>query len=87
MKKKYVKPQILLETFTLQQNIAAGCYVDDTIITTTLKNGAECTWTVAGTGLIFFRESNGNCVVPYENGMIMAYCYNNPEGGYGVFAS
>ena len=86
MKKKYSKPGIIIEDFTIAQNIAQNCgnagfagqkhtYADKT----------SCGWHV-GDVVIFVKEQTCEEVidpdVPYED-----LCYNTPSPGQVVFGS
>lgn len=92
MKEKYVKPKIILERFTLSQNIAATCQgVPGGAASMgngpTAGNIYTCKWYFGGTYLFISGE---NCEYgPDAEGELDAdiYCYNNPDGGIQMFGS
>lgn len=79
MKKKYVKPEAIFESFELSSSIAAGCgaKVNYTVNT--------CTYDL-GTGLgKLFSDANSACTFPDQgdNG----YCYHVPSDASKLFSS
>lgn len=79
MKKKYVKPQIIIENFALSETIAAGCDFK----TNTMVEG-ECGFPLKG-AMIFTSEVAG-CLYhqPDNNDMI---CYHVPTDATNIFNS
>ena len=85
MKEQYVKPVIFFENFSLTQTIARNCgdAHDSTIGESTHYDEETCTW-VLGDFTVFF----GHCEYDIdEEGEIEGFCYNNPDGGQGIFSS
>lgn len=89
MKEMYVKPTMILERFTLSQNIADFCsahnsdwghanYAD--------KN--SCGWALPdGSNIAWLRDTVA-CNDPYEESDdINGICYNNPVNGITIFGS
>ena len=91
MKKKYSKPDIFFEDFSLSTNIAAGCEEEPT--TSTDACGIKF-----GKGKFIFTSELYGCnrVIPdgsddREVNMVddkgNGLCYHNPTEGYNVFLS
>ena len=89
MKSKYVKPQLLVEHFSLCQSIASGC--DNSAGAPTMgaplyASKDVCAWDVGG--LAIFTNDVSACFIKiaaddsYSN-----YCYDNPNGGITIFTS
>ena len=84
MKKEYVKPEIVFESFKLSTNIAGACVHKG--------NAADvntCDFDT-GVGVIFVNpvacsEKDGEFCVP--DGSYMGYCYDVPNADSRVFAS
>lgn len=91
MKQKYTKPVLLMETFTLSQNIAHNCGKNLDLGKATLNARGVCGWDLGfdgghGTGSdILFMVGQSVCTFPTE--YFAGVCYNNPEGGYNIFNS
>lgn len=77
MKKKYSKPEIMFESFTLSTNIAGGC-VQST------HEDQGCGRLFSNGEVVFMIDSTGCAtkVVPDQDGdgMWGTYCYHNPTG-------
>lgn len=88
MKMKYVKPTMIVERFTLTQNIAYTCaphnadwgwatYADKSSCGWQLPDGFNIAWVEAPMCNDLYGEDEG----------ILGVCYNNPEGGMTIFGS
>lgn len=88
MKRNYVKPVLIKETFTLSQSIAHNCGKNLNFDHATLKSKSSCGWDLDGNdntkGDILFASS-GVCAIVTE--YFYGVCYNNPEGGFNIFNS
>lgn len=77
MAKKYVKPELLFESFELSQQIAA-CAFDSG---NTLGDISSCKFTgnnpATGEQISIFLEVSTMCTTKAES-----YCYHNGTGGY-----
>lgn len=87
MKMKYVKPTMIVERFTLTQNIAYDCAPHNAEWGwATLADKASCGWQLPS-GDIAWLEGD-SCTDWYgEYDEIFGVCYNNPEGGMTIFGS
>lgn len=88
MKKKYMRPTVLIEQFTLAAHIAncgAGGNHDNALGTPTHGSINNCGWKVP-TGLVIFTQK-GACQELVGEGEYGDYCYNNPNPSYKVFSS
>lgn len=89
MKKTYVKPQLLVESFAVSQNIANTCNVEGGGCTLGKPNHwgkGSCGWDLDG--IILWTERAEVCVekVPeFED--VLGICYNNPTAGLSIFGS
>jgi len=100
MKERYVKPQLLFESFSLSQTIAKDCgdTHSGTLGESNHYDAETCEWD-AGDYTIFFDHCGDEQVPPIEgSGMteeeyeamiadIVGLCYNNPDGGQTIFSS
>lgn len=86
MKNQYMKPVLLIESFTLSQSIAAGCGQNLDFSQATSQDVNTCVWQ---TGFpnenVFVKGVNENCNISDEE--FDGVCYHNPEGGFNVFSS
>jgi len=86
--KKYVKPMIVFESFTLSTNIAANCKQKADGYT----NFYDCGVYFESEGQVFTTPWNG-CEVkadvddPDKNGEYNGYCYDVPTGATPLFNS
>lgn len=83
--KKYSKPMIAFESFTLSTNIAGDCKTQ----TTDFTDFNECGIWFEGEGMLFV-EPWGGCEVkpaPSTNGIYGQYCYDIPTGATPLFNS
>ena len=80
MKKKYTKPALNVEFFTLTQSIARDCGSSAPV---NASNVNDCIWDLGGGNSIFIAIAN--CTIDGED---MGYgCYNNPGEGNYIFRS
>lgn len=88
MKSKYVKPELIMEHFSLCQSIASGC---DGLDTNTLGAPLQatkdiCAWDVGG--MAVFSNDVFNCFIKVgSDDSYGNYCYDNPNGGITIFSS
>lgn len=81
MKKEYVKPVIVFESFSLSTNIAADC---DSIV----GNPSQDSCPVMGSGgIAIFIDSTANCVFGPPEGEWDNLCYHVPIEGNKLFNS
>lgn len=80
MKKKYVKPEAIFESFELSASVAAGCSPSGKA----QFSQGECAFKIGGSML--FIEAVDACVEKVPDGG--TYCYHVPEGaGTKIFSS
>lgn len=80
MKKKYVKPEAIFESFELSASVAAGCSPSGKA----QFSQGECAFKIGGSML--FTEKEQVCVDKITDGGM--YCYHVPEGaGTKIFSS
>ncbi len=88
MKQKYVKPAMVLERFTLTQNIARDCGpANREWGQPTFGDEANCGWKVPGTDMILWVYSPACNELYGPDDPFEGICYNNPEGGMPIFGS
>lgn len=82
MKKKYVKPVFVFESFSLNTNIAGGCGVP-----TNTPSYNDCGYDFGGT--MIFIEGVGGCdfIVSPDEGPNTNICYHNPTDENNLFNS
>lgn len=80
MKKTYVKPEIMFESFALATNIAAGC---EKIIDTQSQN--QCGIDMGGGKTIFISSSI--CTTVQSDGIYNGFCYHVPTEDKNIFNS
>ena len=80
MKKKYTKPRLSVEIFSLTQSIARDCSGSGALGDgTTATDPSQCVWNL-GNGMSIF-VAIANCTIDGDGGEFG--CYNNPgEGNY-----
>lgn len=79
--KKYVKPELLYESFVLSEQIATCDYDSKG----TFNDPDQCTFTgenPAGVYGVYFTDSNNTCEIKFEG-----YCYTNSTFGANLFNS
>lgn len=81
MKKSYVKPEILFESFSLSTNIAGDC---ENIITNSTEG--VCAYETTG-GIATFTDSINACDFTSSDGKADGFCYHVPDGGPNIFNS
>ena len=94
MKKAYVKPELMVEYFTLAQNIAATC--------SGVKPGGGngglgrpnhwdkgiCGWVVGDISLWTAGTPAPECSIHLgQDEEVLGVCYTNPSSGYSIFGS
>jgi hypothetical protein len=96
MKRKYTKPDFVLERFELAQSIAANCSAENpanpnaSIGDPSWGSKDTCGWRV-GDYVIWTaancNDGRGMSIIasPYEE--VMGFCYNNPNGDSVIFMS
>lgn len=88
MKQKYVKPAMMLEQFSLSQNIAKTCgdgnWKDNTIGKPTHGDFDVCKWHM---GNITLWSQSLSCDIEYDGSDYGAACLHNPSGDNAMFAS
>lgn len=89
MKQIYTKPTLILESFTLSQNIAqicSGVYGDNSFGGANQSDPNDCVWDMGNFSI--FTSANTNCNIPLgEDEQIFGICLHNPDGGTAVFGS
>lgn len=85
MKKTYIKPQIMFESFTLSTNIAGDCEVK-----TNTPNSGTCAYEVSagayGTWNVFIDTVQACTTVPAD-GQYDGFCYHTPTETNNLFNS
>ena len=80
MKKKYTKPALNVEFFSLTQSIARDCGSSAPVNS---GDPSDCIWDLGGGTTVFIAITN--CTLDGED---MGYgCYNNPSEGNYIFRS
>lgn len=84
MKKIYLKPEIMFESFTLSENIAGNCELK----TNLPSSDAGCGYPTRG-GVVFVEQIISACDTPPNNGGDVhdGFCYHNPSDGSNLFNS
>lgn len=89
MKSKYVKPELIMENFSLCQSIASGCDghgASATMGAPLYASKDVCAWDVGG--LAVFSNDVFACFIKVgPNDSYNNYCYDNPNGGITIFTS
>lgn len=87
MKQNYVKPTIMIERFSLCQNIAAGCTTGNEWGSSNHGDKSSCGWQTPG-GDVIWLDGSGVCNDYYgPDDEFGGVCYNNPGGGLTIFGS
>lgn len=87
MKARYVKPELMVESFTLTQNIANDCSVPggSSLGRPGHWEKATCGWFLDDATILW---ASGNCnVILDPNEVVDGICYNNPGGDLTIFGS
>lgn len=92
MKKRYGKPMMCFESFSLTQSIAASCGVahDSEWGKPMMGSKTSCAWSFpTEPPIIIFVDAVQDCSlsVGEKDGEFSGICYNNPSGGLSVFTS
>ncbi len=82
MKKKYVKPQIIIENFSLSETIAAGCEV----IVDTHSSG-QCGLDFGGDAIFLTGIQGCKIQVTEDDGLNNGMCYHVPIETNNLFNS
>lgn len=88
MKEAYEKPIIHVEYLTLSQTVASSCGVapgGGSLGKPTWGDKYSCGWDVGGI-ILWTVEPSCNNILP-EDAEVDIGCYNNPNGGSGIFGS
>ena len=86
MKQNYVKPTIMIERFSLCQNIAADCTAGTEWGSAALADKYSCGWATPGGDVFWLPDSS--CTEPLgPDDVVEGVCYNNSEGGLTIFGS
>ena len=80
MKKKYTKPEIKFEDFSLQTSIAAGCELE----TPLPSSSASCGYPTKG-GVVFVEGTQ--CTTYPQDGVYNGFCYHVPTDTSNLFNS
>ncbi|WP_415990422.1 hypothetical protein [Intestinibacter bartlettii] len=85
MKKQYSKPGIIIDDFSITQNIASCGYAGGSQYNH--SNPEKCTWKEGDA--IIFSSNFIDCIVGLEpgTGLDGIICYNNPDGVHVAFGS
>lgn len=88
MKKKYVKPRVGVDLFSLLQTVSGTCGVEpESEMGRPLQaDKYTCGWYMDDAVTLFLIDS-AFCTVELEDGDDETYCYNNPSGGTEIFGS
>ena len=85
MKKEYSKPGIIIDDFSITQNIASCGYAGGSQYTH--SSPEKCAWDIGG-GVSVFAKGTGVCIEELSPGeKFQDICYNNPDGLKAVFGS
>ena len=87
MKKRYVKPGIIIEDFKIAQSISAGCAAahDSSLGGPTQWGKTTCGWDAGGA--VVWTQENTHCTIKAkEDATDYVFCYNAPEGA-NIFGS
>ena len=88
MKETYVKPEIIIERFSLTQNIANGCgAVNQGTLGAPLSTAKEsCAWDLGGVTL-FMSSGNGCMKGLDDDDVVESHCYNAPNSNVAMFGA
>lgn len=89
MKKQYSKPGIIIENFSISQNIASGCNADHESVWGSPNHWSknDCGWKDQWGAILWMDEKICTLIQENLDTPVGAICYNNPEGGMVVFSS
>lgn len=89
MKKTYVKPALMVESFVLNQNIAASCSGvpggGDNMGMPAHSDKGSCGWNIGGV-ILWVEASTCNMQVGEDTETVIG-CYNNPTPNMSIFGS
>lgn len=86
MKQNYVKPTIMIERFSLCQNIAADCTAGTEWGSAVHTDKNSCGWETPGGEVFWIDKPACNELLGPDDGF-EGVCYNNSEGGLTIFGS
>lgn len=78
MKKKYSKPDILFENFSLSTSVAANCSIKDQNGATLVGPGAIEVLVAGMQKFVIFQNDTQGCSWYEEDGEWNGFCYHNP---------
>lgn len=82
MKKKYTKPQIIIENFTMSTNIAGDCnFIIDN------QSYKTCAYIDRRGDSVFTSDLAGVCTRVETDGLSDTLCYHVPSENYDLFNS
>ena len=84
MKKKYMKPEVMFESFTLSTNIAGDCGWTEGIVPVDNKTGCGYVDPADKQGYVIFTS---NCNTTDDDGLYNGICYDVPVEGMQIFNS
>lgn len=90
MKMKYVKPTIVIESFTMTQSIASNCTPGrhEDWGHSNHWSKTTCGWVLPDGFTVAWIDQANNCNDFYgPEDEVNGVCYNNPEGGISIFGS
>ena len=86
MKKKYMKPEVMFESFTLSTNIAGNCDWTEGIVPVDNKTGCGYVDPADKHGYVIFT-SGMSCTAVEDDGDSNGICYDVPTEGMQIFNS
>lgn len=86
MKKKYMKPEIMFESFTLSTNIAGDCRWTTNVVPVESKTGCGYVDPADRHGYVIFT-SLMSCNTHEDDGEYNGICYDVPAEGMQMFSS
>lgn len=87
MKRVYIKPEIVFESFTLSTNIAGDC--EPPYVTTATEGACGVPGSAPGIMLFTIGVDGSNCTFPGPADHITddGFCYHNPSEDHNLFNS
>lgn len=89
MKKAYIKPEVFVESFALNQNIASTCGVPgggNTLGKPNHSDKTTCGWDM-GNFIAWVEAPACNMYLSTDGDTPFGVCYNTPSGGVTIFGS
>lgn len=89
-KKKYIKPTLRMEMFTISQSVANTCEItpasNGTMGKANHSSEGSCGWDLGNFSI--WIGDNTNCTIPeLSDADVNGVCYNNPSNGTNIFSS